>query len=179
LPLWRLYRKLTGPVGDNLRRADPDGLGTTGDLRTRDQDRQRGVVTPRWELAYLCTYWLPCDLGVLKKRHRRGPEQSEGTAANQSSSAARGERARTPRGGDTPALDPGVRGTRGRRVCRTAYLEHLRPVWFRHGCVWNRPREAGARKLRPVRAKVRSGRRGEALTGLWTTESNTPAFKRC
>ena len=42
-----------------------------------------------------------------------------------------------------------------------------------------RPGEAGAQKLRPVRAKVRSGRRGEALTGLWTTESNTPAFKRC
>jgi hypothetical protein len=119
-----------------------------------------GVVTPRWELAYLCTYWLVCDLGVRKKRQRRGPEQSEGTAANESSSAARAERARTPRGGDTPALDPSVRGTPGRRVCRTAYLEHLRPVWFRHGCVWNRPREAGARKLRPVGAKVRSGRRG-------------------
>jgi hypothetical protein len=31
----------------------------------------------------------------------------------------------------------------------------------------------------PVGAKVRPGRRGAALTRLWTTKSNTFAFKRC
>jgi len=34
----------------------------------------------------------------------------------------------------------------GLRVCRTAYLAHLRPVWFRCGAVPNGPRENGARK---------------------------------
>ena len=34
-------------------------------------------------------------------------------------------------------------------------------------------------ELRPVGAKARLGRRGEAPTGRWTTESNTLPFKRC
>jgi hypothetical protein len=116
---------------------------------------------------------------VRKKRQRRGPEQSEGTAANESSSAARAERARTPRGGDTPALDPSVRGTPGRRVCRTAYLNTSDQCGFgmvASGIDLERPEPESSGLL--VRRSGRDGG-GEALTGLWTTESNTPAFKRC
>jgi hypothetical protein len=129
--------------------------------RSRETRIASVVVTSRWELGFSFANWLACDLGVREKGYRRGPEQSEGRGANECNSVARGERARTPRGGDTPALNPILRGTQGRRVCRTAYLAHLRPAWFRHGCVWRGAREAGARKLRPVGAKVRSGRRGK------------------
>jgi hypothetical protein len=39
--------------------------------------------------------------------------------------------------------------------------------------------KAGARKPQPVGAKARLGRRRAAPAGLWTTESNIPAMKRC
>ena len=39
--------------------------------------------------------------------------------------------------------------------------------------------KAGARKLRPGWCKGPVGTEGVDLTGLWTTESNTLAFKRC
>jgi hypothetical protein len=72
-----------------------------------------------------------------------------------------------------------MKGLKGLRVCRTAYLAHRIPVWFRCGAVPNGPRETGARKLRPGWCKGPVGTEGEAPAGLWTTESNTPDFKRC
>jgi hypothetical protein len=72
-----------------------------------------------------------------------------------------------------------MKDLKGLRVCRTAYLAHLRPVWFRCGAVPNGRRENGARKSRPGWYKGPVGTEGEALTRLWTTESNTFAFERC
>jgi hypothetical protein len=41
------------------------------------------------------------------------------------------------------------------------------------------PKKAGARKPRPSWRQGPAGAEGGALTRLWTTESNTLAFKRC
>ena len=72
-----------------------------------------------------------------------------------------------------------MKGLKGLRVCRTAYLAHRIPVWFRCGAVPNGPRDRSPKA--PARLVQRSGRDGggEAPAGLWTTESNTPDFKRC
>src|SRR5687767_15915629 len=53
-----------------------------------------------------------------------------------------------------------MKGLKGLRVCRTAYLAHRIPVWFRCGAVPNGPRETGARKLRPGWCKGPVGTEG-------------------
>jgi hypothetical protein len=53
-----------------------------------------------------------------------------------------------------------MKGLKGLRVCRTAYLAHCIPVWFRCGAVPNGPERPEPESSGPVGAKVRSGRRG-------------------
>ena len=61
-----------------------------------------------------------------------------------------------------------------RHILHTAYRCGFDVVLSRTDPERPEPESSG-----PVGAKVRSGRRGEAPAGLWTTESNTPDFKRC
>jgi hypothetical protein len=70
-----------------------------------------------------------------------------------------------------------MKGLRGLCVCRTAYLAHLGPVWFRCGAVPNGPRENGSRKLQPGWCKGPVGEGSSDRTVDY--ESKTLAFKRC
>src|SRR5918994_1710090 len=51
-----------------------------------------------------------------------------------------------------------MKGLKGLRVCRTAYLAHRIPVWFRCGAVPNGPRDRSPKA--PARLVQRSGRDG-------------------